>query len=70
MARHLTIFEALCQINDDFAAIMIRMAHGPEKDRMYALVKRLDEVIDRTLGVQEVEHPERPAAGEGDTPCA
>jgi hypothetical protein len=66
MPRRATIFEALCAINDDFAGIMIRMEPGPEKDRMDALVRRLDEVIDRTIGVQEVE---RPAAEGGTLPC-
>jgi hypothetical protein len=55
MPRRATIFEALCAINDDFAGIAMRMEPGPEKDRLEALVQRLDAVIDRTIGVHEVE---------------
>ena len=66
MPRRATIFEALCHINDDFAGIAMRMEPGPEKDRLEALVQRLDAVIDRTIGVQEVEQP---AAEGGTLPC-
>jgi hypothetical protein len=66
MPRRATIFEALCHINDDFAGIAMRMEPGPEKDRLESLVQRLDAVIDRTIGVQEVELK----ADEGGTlPC-
>jgi hypothetical protein len=66
MPRRATIFEALCAINDDVAGIAMRMEPGPEKDRLESLVQRLDAVIDRTIGVTEVElHAE-----EGETlPC-
>ena len=67
MARRATIFEALCAINDDVAGIAMRMEPGPEKDRLEDLVRRLDAVIDRTIGVKEVEMH---AEGEEMLPCA
>jgi hypothetical protein len=66
MPRRATIFEALCAINDDFAGIAMRMESGPEKDRLEDLVRRLDEVIDRTIGVEEVEQR---AEDGGTLPC-
>jgi hypothetical protein len=67
MPRYPTIFEALCQINDAFYDVAVHLKPGPEQQRLHALVKRLDEVIDRTIGMKEVEQ----RAEEGGTaPCA
>jgi hypothetical protein len=49
-----SIFSDLCDVADGFERHVRALESGPEKDRLEGLVRRLDAVIDRTVGVTDV----------------
>lgn len=53
-----SIFVALCDILDDFDAYVRDLPLGPDADRLGALVRRLDAVIDRTIGLDPAQEEE------------
>jgi hypothetical protein len=54
-----SIFDALCNVVDDFEHYVHDLPSGPQRDQLEDLVRRLDGVIDRTVGLTEVleSHP-------------
>jgi hypothetical protein len=53
-----SIFVTLCDILDDFDAYVRDLPLGPDADRLGALVRRLDAVIDRTIGLDPAQEEE------------
>lgn len=51
-----SIFASLCDLVDEFDTYVRTLPLGPETDRLSGLVRRFDDVIDRTIGL-EVEQP-------------
>jgi hypothetical protein len=49
-----SIFSDLCDVADGFERYVRDLESGPQKDTLEDLVRRLDAVIDRTVGVSEV----------------
>jgi len=49
-----SIFSTLCDITDDFSRYVRDLPSGPERDQLEDLARRLDGVIERTVGVVEV----------------
>jgi len=56
-----SIFADLCDIADTLATYTHDFPAGPQRDKFEDLVRLLDGVIDRTIGVSEIEI----AGGEG-----
>jgi hypothetical protein len=52
-----SIFTKLCDIADALDRVVRDLAAGPQRDTLEGLLHRLDEVIDRTVGVTEVHQP-------------
>jgi hypothetical protein len=54
-----SIFATLCDVVDEFDCYVRDLESGPQRDKLEDLVRRLDAVIDRTVGVTEVldDHP-------------
>jgi len=49
-----SIFSTLCDITDDLSGYVRDLPSGPERDQLEDLARRLDGVIERTVGVVEV----------------
>jgi hypothetical protein len=56
----LSIFSALCAICDDLDSAVRALEPGAVQDRFAVLVLRLDEAIDRTIGLEQPMTPEEP----------
>jgi hypothetical protein len=50
----LSIFAALCDVADAFDTYVRDLESGPQRDYLEGLLRQLDAVIDRTIGVEEV----------------
>jgi hypothetical protein len=48
-----SIFRTLCALCDDLDRAVHTLEPGPTQDRFAALVQRLDETIDRTVGLEQ-----------------
>lgn len=48
-----SIFTTLCDICDDLDSLVRSLEPGPAQDRFSTLVQRLDEAIDRTVGLEQ-----------------
>ena len=48
-----SIFRALCDICNDLDHTVLALEPGEAQDRLMVLVQRLDEAIDRTIGLEE-----------------
>jgi hypothetical protein len=57
MTMPTSIFADLCDAVDDLAAYTRDLPAGPQRDQLEDLVRQLDAVIDRTVGVVEVLQP-------------
>jgi hypothetical protein len=49
-----SIFVELCDILDDLDQYIFAMPSGPERDKLELLRIRLDEVVERTVGLDDV----------------
>jgi hypothetical protein len=54
----LSIFRALCALCDDLDSAVRALEPGEVQDRFSALVQRLDEVVDLTVGLEQPMPPE------------
>ena len=54
-----SIFAKLCDIADALDRVVRDLESSPLRDTLAGLLHRLDEVIDRTVGVTEVHQPPR-----------
>jgi hypothetical protein len=52
-----SIFTTLCEIADALDRVVRDLESSPLRDTLAGLLHRLDEVIDRTVGVTEVHQP-------------
>jgi hypothetical protein len=53
-----SIFQTLVNVCDDLDRAVRALEPGPQQDRFSALVQRLDEAIDRTIGLEQPLPPE------------
>jgi hypothetical protein len=47
-----SIFTTLCALSDDFDSAVRALEPGPQQDRLHALIQRLDDCIERTIGLE------------------
>jgi hypothetical protein len=57
LPRRTAIFVRLCDIADAFDHYVRDLPSGPERDRLEVLVLELDQIIDRTIGVEGAWRP-------------
>lgn len=54
-----SIFSTLCDIADGFDRVVRDLESGPLRDTLEGLLNRLDEVIDRPVGLEDGHQPHR-----------